>query len=333
MTTLDRLLDQPRVPLANLPTPITRVNHDWGGVRLYLKRDDLTGCGLTGNKVRKLEYLIADAQAQGCDTLVTCGGVQSNHTRATAVAAAMTGMKATLVLAGQTPADLDGNLLLSRMVGADVRILPPMSSADRYARMLEIAEALKARGQRPYVMPSGGSNEVGALGYVRAMHEIAAQLADDPRGIGCVVHACGSGGTYAGCFLGCRLAGVKPRHVAAIIEDTIPAWTTSLIDYIGRTANRWNLNVATSPKDIELIDGAGLGYAVSTDAEIDFIVSFARRTGIFLDPVYTGKALYALDRDIRAGTFDPGGNVLFIHTGGVFGLFPKRAMLTAAIAR
>ena len=121
--------------------------------------------------------------------------------------------------------------------------------------------------------------------------------------------------------------------MAAIIEDTIPAWTTSLVDYIGRTAKHWNLDVSASPGDIELLDGAGLGYAVSTDAEIDFIVSFARRTGIFLDPVYTGKALYALDRDIRAGTFDPGGNVLFIHTGGVFGLFPKRAMLTAAMQR
>ena len=333
MTDITSLLDLPRISLANLPTPITPVNYGWGPVRLYLKRDDLTGSGLMGNKVRKLEYLIADARGQGCDTLVTCGGVQSNHTRATAVAAVMTGLRAVVVLSGDCGGDLDGNLLLSRMVGADVRIIPPMSADDRHARMVEIAEALRADGHRPYVMPSGGSTEVGAVGYVRAMAEIGGHLESDARGIGCVVHACGSGGTFAGCFLGRRLAGVEPRHLAAIIEGTVPDWTRVLVDYINRTSRRWAIDVSADAGDIELIDGAGRGYAINTDEEIDFIVAFARRTGIFLDPVYTGKALYALDRDIRNGTFDPGGNVLFIHTGGAWGLFPVRERLAAAIAR
>jgi D-cysteine desulfhydrase len=332
MTIYD-VIDQPRVELANLPTPITPVNYGWGDVRLFLKRDDLTGCGLMGNKVRKLEYLIADAKAQGCDTLVTCGGVHSNYARATAVAAAMTDMHCVVVLAGETPKELDGNLLLSRMVGADVRILPPMDSRARAARMEEIAETLKSDGRRPYVMPAGGSNEVGALGYIRAMHEIAEQLGRDSRGIGCIVHACGSGGTYVGSFLGCRLAGVQPRLVAAIVEGTIDDWRRELSDYLGRTVRRWKLDLAFDSAGIELIDGTGRGYALNTDQEIDFIASFARRTGIFLDPVYTGKALYALDRDIRNGSFDPRGHVMFIHTGGVFDLFPNRDPFTAAIER
>lgn len=331
--TIATLIDRPRVQLARLPTPITPVRFGWDNARLFLKRDDLTGCGLTGNKVRKLEYLIADAKAQGCDTLVTCGGVQSNHTRATAVAATMAGLRAVLVLDGEAPRDLDGNLLLSRLVGADVRIIPPTDATDRHARMVAIAKELESDGHKPYVIPSGGSNEIGALGYVRAMNEIGEQLQEDPRGIGCIVHACGSGGTYVGSFFGRRLAKVKPRLVAAVVEGNIPDWTRTLTDYIARAAKCWNLDVPADPCEIELLDAAGRGYAVSTDEEIDFAVRFTQQTGIFLDPVYTGKALFALDRDIRNGTFDPGGNVLFIHTGGVFALFPRREMLSAALKR
>jgi len=191
MSDLKHLIERPRVTLAHLPTPITPVAWDLGSAKLFLKRDDLTGSGLSGNKVRKLEYLIADARARGCDTLVTCGGVQSNHTRATAVAATLCGLRSVVVLSGDEPSELDGNLLLSRLVGAEVRIVEAMPSGERHARMLEIAAELEQQGLRPYVMPSGGSNEVGALGYCRAMSEIAEQLEADSRGIGCIVHACG----------------------------------------------------------------------------------------------------------------------------------------------
>ncbi len=330
--TLDELINQPRVALANLPTPITPVSYSWGGVRLYLKRDDLTGCGLSGNKVRKLEYLIADAKAQGCDTLITCGGIQSNHSRATAVAAAMTGLRSVLVLSGEEPQDLDGNLLISRMVGAEVRIVPAMEADARHARMLEIARELESAGRKPYIVVAGGSDELGALGYVRAMNEIGEQLAEDPRGIGCIVHACGSGGTYVGSYIGHCLAGVKPRLVAAIAEGDIPGWRQTLLDYTARTAQRWGLDVTAAADDIELIDAAGLGYAANTDEELAFFVGFARQTGVLLDPVYTGKSLYALDLAIREGTFKPGGNILFIHTGGAFSLFPTRSRLSAAMA-
>jgi D-cysteine desulfhydrase len=333
MSDLSRLIERPRVPLAHLPTPITPVSWDWGPVRLYLKRDDLTGSGLSGNKVRKLEYLIADARARGCDTLVTCGGIQSNHTRAAAVAATLCGMRSVVVLSGDEPLELDGNLLLSRLVGADVRIVPAMSSSDRHARMLELAAELEQQGLRPYVMPSGGSSEVGALGYCRAVSELAEQLEADPRGVGCIVHACGSGGTFAGCHIGRELAGLAPRHVAVIIEGTVREWRASLVDYVNRTANYWDIDLEADPDAIALLDGAGRGYAVNTDEEMDFLVRFARVTGIFLDPVYTGKALYALDREVRRGTFDPGGHVLFIHTGGMYGLFPLRRRLMDAMKR
>jgi len=199
--------------------------------------------------------------------------------------------------------------------------------------MLEIAKDLERDGRKTYVMPSGGSDEVGALGYARALHEIAEQLDEDGRDIGCIIHPCGSGGTYVGAFFAWKLAGIRPRLVAAICEGTIPEWQSELADYVARTAKRWSMDLSVEPAAIELISGTGRGYAINTDEELDFIAAFARRTGIFLDPVYTGKALYALDRDIRAGSFDPGGNVLFIHTGGIFSVFPERAAFADAIAR
>jgi D-cysteine desulfhydrase len=199
--------------------------------------------------------------------------------------------------------------------------------------MIEIGDELESAGHTPYVIPAGGSDEIGALGYVRAMYEIGEQLQEAPRGIGCIVHACGSGGTFVGSSIGRRLAAVSPRLVAVIVEGNISDWKKDLLDYSTRMAKRWNLDMTGEACEIELLDGVGRGYAVSTDEELDFIVGFARQTGIFLDPVYTGKALYALDRDIRNGTFDPGGNVLFIHTGGVFVLFPRHEMFAAAVTR
>jgi D-cysteine desulfhydrase len=208
-----------------------------------------------------------------------------------------------------------------------------MSNADRHGRMLEIADQLRREGRRPYVMPSGGSDEVGALGYVRAVSEIDAQLAKLDRGIGCIVHACGSGGTYAGCFLGKLLCELNVRHIAAVVDGTVESWRETLIAYISRTAQHWSLNISARPDDINLIDAAGRGYALNTEDELDFIVAFARQTGVFLDPVYTGKALYAFDREMRSGRVDPGGNVLFVHTGGMFGLFAQKDGLTAAVKR
>ena len=326
-----QIVDQPRVPLAQLPTPLETANWAWGESRLLVKRDDCTGLGLTGNKVRKLEYLLADAVEQGCDTVVTSGGVQSNHARATAIAARRVGLNCVLVLAGETPDALDGNLLLDRMVGADVRILPPMSQNERTAAAERIADELQASGAHPYLIPSGGSNEIGALAYIRAAEELAADLRQADRPVECIVVPVGSGGTYAGLFLGAKLFGLGARIIGATVDGTPDTWKPDLTDYVSRCIRRWKLDISIDPDDFELIDAVGRGYALSAPVEIEFIVAFARKTGLFLDPVYTGKAMYALDRDIRAGNLPLSGDLLFIHTGGVFGLFPQKGMLADAV--
>ncbi|MCP4589742.1 MAG: D-cysteine desulfhydrase family protein [bacterium] len=330
---INQILDQQRVFLANLPTPLESAAWTWEKRRLFVKRDDLTGIALSGNKVRKLEYLFADAQAQGCDTVLTCGGVQSNHARATAVAACRLGLKCALVLPGDTPEVMDGNLLLDRMVGADVHIPPAGSKEGRDQALAAAADRVRSAGGRPYIIPTGGSNEIGALGYIQAGRELAADCAKSDCPADVLVVAVGSGGTFAGLFLAARLFGLKLRVVGATVDETPAYWRPYLADYLERCISRWDLDVSFQESEIELLDAAGRGYAVSDPAEIDFIARFARRTALFLDPVYTGKAMFVLDREIRAGNLDPTGDILFVHTGGIFGLFPERDMLTTALNR
>jgi D-cysteine desulfhydrase len=319
--------------LAQLPTPIVKVDYGWNGRPLFVKRDDLTGSALSGNKVRKLEYLIADARSLGADTLVTCGGVQSNCARALAVAAAMTGFRSMLVLTGCEPADMTGNLLLNHLVGSDVHIFPNMNAAERDATMEQMARGLRARGRKPYVVPFGGSSDVGAFGYVQAALETAGQLDEQTARIAHVVTPMASGGTYAGLYIGCQLAGLAMRPVGAFVEGDANEWPAKLVDLIQRTAARFGLPVSVTEGDIELIDARGAGYAQPTADELEFIVGFARQTGLILDPVYTGKAMYALERDIYDGEFTPRGDVLFLHTGGTFGIFPYSAQFTEVIKR
>ena len=320
-----------RIPLAQLPTPIEEIDYPWSGHKLFVKRDDLTGSVLSGNKIRKLEYLLADAKAKGCDTVITCGGVQSNHARATAIAARQVGLDSVLVLTGERPDQLDGNLLLGRMVGANIRIIPPMSSADRLARAVEIGQELEKDGRTPYVIPSGGSNELGVFGYMRAAKEI-----EEDCGLSCpdaatVVVPVGSGGTYAGLFLGLKMLGSHLKVVGATVDETPEYWHSALNDYMDRTIRQWDFDITFDPSEIQLIPAAGLGYAISEPAEIEFISDFAKKTSLVLDPVYTGKAMYALDREINSGKCQFPGDVIFVHTGGVFGLFAQKGMVTEAV--
>lgn len=325
------MLDLGRLELARLPTPLEKVDYAWGKHRLFVKRDDLTGTVLSGNKVRKLEYLLADALAAECDTVITCGGVQSNHARATAIAARRLGINCMAVLTGERPTEVDGNLLLGRLVGADVRLFGPMSKAARAEKLEQAADEVRAAGGKPYVIPAGGSNELGALGYLRAARELAGDL--KAAGVRPTVLAVpvGSGGTIAGLFLGARLFGLELRVIGATVDETPDFWRPWLAEYMGRCAARWQLDVSFAPDEIELLDAVGRGYAVSDPDEIQFIAGFARRTGLVLDPVYTGKALFALDRAIRSGRLDPGGDVVFVHTGGVFGLFPERGIFAEVL--
>jgi D-cysteine desulfhydrase len=331
-----------RVALARIPTPIESCRYQWDARCLLIKRDDLTDCPMSGNKIRKLEYLVGDALARQCDTLITCGGVQSNHARATAIAARRLGLDCVLVLSGEGPEVFDGNLLLSKMSGADVRIHPDASGDLRSERMQRIADEIREQGRRPYVITSGGSDEVGILGYVRAASEIVdalSQAAPDLSksdvtkiNVTKIVVPVGSGGTYAGLLLGAKLFGLTAEIIGATVDGTPESWRPKLAEYLDRSIARWQLDVRVADEDIKLIPAVGRGYAISSEAEIKFIAAFAGSTGIYLDPVYTGKTLYAFDQAVNDGHVKLDGDVLFVHTGGVFGLFPQRELINQFIS-
>lgn len=322
----------PRVRLAHLPTPLQPAAAPELGLRLQIKRDDLTGNGLSGNKARKLEFLIADARVRGCETLVTCGAVQSNCARALAMAAAQVGMASHLILTGAPPAEDDGNLLISRLAGAEIEFLDSTDPAQRDALLAERTAELAAAGRKPYIVPFGGSSEVGALGYVHAAFEIAAQLGGDAGSLRHLVAPMASGGTYAGLYVGFALAGLPIRPIGAFVCGTATQWVSELLDLIHGVARRLGVVVAAEEADIRLLDARGAGYDQPTAEELDFIARFIRSTGVLLDPIYSGKAMYALWRYLECGAIAGGDEVMFLHTGGSYGIFPHRSGLSAAAA-
>ena len=321
----------PRIQLATLPTPIQkleRLSEQWGGIEIYVKRDDLTGMALSGNKIRKLEFVIAEARNQGADLLITCGGIQSNHARATAVAATKLGMKSYLVLRGQQGGETDGNLLLDFLVGAKVKYITPEDYSTRVDEiMTELAEELKKDGYHPYVIPEGASNELGAMGYLAATEEIVMQLQKLKLEIDYLVCADGSGGTHAGLLLGQKFYNQNYQVVGVNVCDDEAFFINKINQISEKAIDRFNLIVDFKNEDIEIIDGyVGEGYALNRQGEIDFIKLVATTEGLILDPVYTGKALFGVRDQISKGRFKKGEKILFIHTGGLFGLFPKRGL-------
>jgi D-cysteine desulfhydrase len=321
----------PRIHLANLPTPIEkleRLSQNWGGPEIYVKRDDLTGMALSGNKIRKLEFVIADARERGADLLITCGGIQSNHARATAVAATKLGMKSYLVLRGQEGTDSDGNLLLDFLVGAKVKYITPEDYATRVDDIMEeLAIQLKKEGHHPYIIPEGASNELGAIGYAAAINEISRQLDDIELEIDYIICAVGSGGTHSGLLLGQKLYQKNFQIIGFNVCDD-EAYFVEKINRISHQAiQRCGIDVEVKEQDIQIIDGyVGEGYALNRQVEIDFMKQTAQEQGLILDPVYTGKAFFGLKDQISKGRFTQGEKILFIHTGGLFGLFPKRKL-------
>ena len=321
----------PRIQLATLPTPIQkleRLSEQWGGIEIYVKRDDLTGMALSGNKIRKLEFVIAEARNQGADLLITCGGIQSNHARATAVAATKLGMKSYLVLRGQQGGETDGNLLLDFLVGAKVKYITPEDYSTRVDEiMTELAEELKKDGYHPYVIPEGASNELGAMGYLAATEEIVVQLKKRKLQIDYLVCADGSGGTHAGLLLGQKFYNQNYQVVGVNVCDDEAFFINKINQISEKAIDRFNLIVDFKKEDIKIIDGyVGEGYALNRQEEIDFIKLVAITEGLILDPVYTGKALFGVRDQISKGRFKKGEKILFIHTGGLFGLFPKRGL-------
>jgi D-cysteine desulfhydrase len=333
ITNEKRINYPPRLELARLPTPLETMNRlsEELDVELYVKRDDLTGLALSGNKVRKLEFVLADALKMGADTVLTCGGEQSNHARATAVAAARLGLGCRLILRTVDPANppaVEGNTLLDRMAGAEILWVSP----DEYARRDEIFEKeatrLKKVGKRPYPIPEGASNTLGAWGYIRAAEELAGDLGRLPGGLGrvtTVIHATGSGGTGAGLILGAKMHGLNVRVASINVCDDREHFVRVIGEICEDAMAQYEINVPFSrERDVDIVDGyVGRGYALSRPQELAFIRDVARREGIFLDPVYTGKAFFGMTQELKRHPGCFGQRVVFLHTGGIFGLFPK----------
>lgn len=333
--------EPPRVPLANQPTRGHWLRYGAElGTRIWLKRDDHTGSELMGNKVRKLEYLMAEAVAQGATHVITCGGEQSNHARATAFAAAQLGLRSVLILRTDDPAAPPaptGNILLDRLVGAELAWISRAAWRDRNRLLAEQAERVRAAGGVPYVVPEGGSNALGSWGYIRAMHELAHDLADiaSPASPVTIVYACGSGGTGAGLIMGAKLLGLAARgiRVAGVNVCDDRAYFVDAITRICADAEaRWQLGANVTADDIDIVDGhVGIGYAKSRPEELATIRDVCRSDGVVLDPVYTGKAFHGVVCELRANPGRFGSAVAFIHTGGMFGLFADPATIAQVL--
>jgi D-cysteine desulfhydrase len=319
---------RPKLALAMRPTPLEALPRSSAslGVELWVKRDDLTGAPLSGNKVRKLEYLLADAEAQGADVILTCGGDQSNHCRATAIAARQRGLASVLLLRvvdPTRPPPTVANLLLDRMVGAEVRFISRADYARRRELMAQAAEALRAEGRRPYVIPEGGSNALGSLGYVDCVGEIASQL-PAPETPTTIVFAAGSGGTGAGLIAGVRSRGLPWRVVGVNVCDDRAYFVGAIGEIVDSLRQEPGLAFPFQRESIEIQEGfVGRGYAQSRPEELTAMVALARSEGLLLDPVYTGKAWHGLVETLRRDRAAFGARVVFLHSGGLFGLFPK----------
>ena len=326
-----------KLPLARAGTPLVPLPRTSAalGVEVLVKRDDLTGAELSGNKVRKLEFLFAEAADQGADTVITCGGEQSNHARATALAAARLGFRCRLVLRTDDPASPPaptGNILLDRLAGAELHWIARSAWPDREAIMAAQAAAVRAAGGTPYVIPEGGSNATGSWGYVACAQELADDLATLPAKPTTIVYACGSGGTGAGLVLGARLVGLDARVCGVNVCDDRDYFVRAITRIAGDMTDRWSLPVRLAPGDVEIADGhVGRGYAKSRPEELATIRDVCRRDGLVLDPVYTGKAFHGVVTELARDPRRFGERIVFVHTGGIFGLFPAAAELAGVL--
>ncbi len=330
--------EPPRLSLARLPTPLeklTRLSEEVG-INIWVKRDDLTETGACGNKIRKLEFSIAQALTEGADVLVTAGGVQSNHCRATAVMASRLGLGSHLLLRGKEPAETDGNLLLDRLVGAGISFLPAQEYQDLDARYDEIREKYAASGRKTYFIPVGASDEVGLWGYIECVRELMADFAAHSITPGAIISATGSGGTLGGLILGKAMYGLDADIMAFNVCDDEAWFVSKITEDFSRWTARYghdvdkgvDKGVDTSTLPINVIDGyVGPGYGRAGENVLETIRTVARLEGIILDPVYTGKAFDAMLAEIRLGRFKAVKDIVFIHTGGVFGLFPQKTEL------
>jgi len=318
-----------KLDLALKPTPIQPL--DWwrkelGVSGLFVKRDDLTGIDLTGNKIRKLEYLLAEAKRKKASIVLTCGGIQSNHARATALAALQLGMKPLLFLRGKKFEISEGNLFLDKLIGASIRFITPEEYKNVNSLMEKEAGRLEKKGEKPYIIPEGGSNALGLLGYVDTVREIKAQEKQLRKKFDYVVTAVGSGGTLGGLLLGKKITRYSGDMIGFNVCDTADYFRKRIHGDIKAAARRFKVaGVKLAPEEIGVIDGyVGPGYALPAESTIQMIKKVARTEGLILDPVYTAKAFQGLVKEIEKEKLPKKANYLFIHTGGIFGLLAQR---------
>ncbi len=319
----------PRLHFAHLPTPLEpmeRISAALGGPNLWIKRDDCTGLSSGGNKTRKLEFLMADAVERKADTIITQGATQSNHARQTTAIAAKLGMECHILLEDRIGYEDDayvynGNVLLDQLHGATISKRP--ADTDMNAAMEELAQKLRDDGKKPYIIPGGGSNEIGALGYVNAAIELTTQANDRSLRIDHLLHATGSSGTQAGLVLGMEgmnsgipVYGIGVRAPKQKQEEMVYSLAQRTADYMGL-----NPDIVAREKVVANSDYVGDGYGLPTAAMVEAVKMLAQYEGILLDPVYSGKGFAGLIDLIRKGHFKQGENVVFLHTGGSISLF------------
>lgn len=325
----------PRLALARLPTPfqpLDRLSDKLGGPRVWVKRDDLSECAISGNKIRKLEFTLARALEQGSDTLITCGGVQSNHCRATALLGARLGLKVHLILRREQTGDAplnsipDGNLFLDCLAGAKISLY----DKNEYQKNLpdlfnHWSDYYRKQGARPYAIPTGASDGTGVWGYVACV----AELREDFKRAGIapvsIVHATGSGGTQAGLSAGVALHQLDARVIGLAVCDNERYFLNKVRDDIASWRARYDVSLDQAGVHIQVDDRfVGPGYGRAGDEVFATISEVAALEGLLLDPVYTGKAFYGMVEKIRAGEFAGESDLVFIHTGGIFGLMAQR---------
>jgi len=331
-----------RVPLANLPTPIQKLPRLSArlGVDLYVWRDDMTGFVESGNKVRKLEFLLADALAQKATHVITAGGVQSNHTRATAFCARRLGLEVSIIVrepkqgrdANEVPT---GNLLLNQIAGANLKFIPYADYQKAGASYLPFlkaeAEDSRRRGENPYVIPTGGSMPLGCWGYIAAVQEMLATWRATDAGTSApdaLFFALGSGGTHAGLYLGYEQHGLQTNTLWAVnVSDSADYFQKHVGALIQETCAQFDLP-SPAPPQLQIFDGHyGEGYALASDDDFRFYLELAREEGILLDPVYSGKAFRGMMSELRKTPQRFGKKILFLHSGGVFAVYAYLAQL------
>lgn len=308
-----------KLSIANLPTPLQKVEFD--DCAFLMKRDDYTGMELSGNKIRKLDYLLYDAVKRKADYIFTCGGDQSNHARATAIAAKQLGIKSKLFLWGKEKKMPDGNLFLDEVFGVDIVYLSKKDYDNVNLIMASEADHLRKKGKNVMVLPTGGSTALGIWGYINFINELKQQL--DIKGVKGILSAHGSGGTTAGLVLGLALNGINAKVYGVNVVESKKVSEEIVRRLIEECISGYKLNVKVENNAFEILDGYSReGYKNISKSKIKLIKKFAGETGILLDPAYTGKAFFAYHKNFLMGKKKS--NVLFLHTGGIFGVFSKR---------